>query len=94
MVESRRVCVGLDVHARSIRLAAIRGDELLVERTFGYDEERLERVLGEWAGVRCCYEAGPTGFGSAPWLIDFLSLRLCLRERRVDRAEAAPEGVS
>ena len=35
MLESTTVTVGLDVHARSIRLAA----------------------------VRCCYEAGPTGFG-------------------------------
>jgi len=57
------VAVGLDVHARSIRLAAVRAEELLEERTLPYDEEAVERVLRRWPGVRCCYEAGPTGFG-------------------------------
>src|SRR2546425_8703797 len=57
------VTVGLDVHARSIRLAAVRADELLEERTLPYDHEQLERALRRWPGVRCCYEAGPTGFG-------------------------------
>jgi transposase len=55
--------VGLDVHARSIRLAAVRADELLEERTLPYDEEQVERLLRRWPGARCCYEAGPTGFG-------------------------------
>jgi transposase len=63
MHESTTVLVGLDVHARSIRLAAIRGDELLEERTLAHDEEQVERVLRRWPIVRCCYEAGPTGFG-------------------------------
>src|SRR5216110_1803192 len=63
MVESTRVTVGLDVHARSIRLAAVRADELLEERTLAYDEQAVERLLRRWPGVRCCYEAGPTGFG-------------------------------
>jgi transposase len=63
MREFRTVTVGLDVHARSIRLAAIRADELLEERTLPYDEEAVERVLRRWPAVRCCYEAGPTGFG-------------------------------
>jgi transposase len=63
MNESTTVTVGLDVHARSIRLAAIRGDELLDERTLAYDQEALERALRRWPQVRCCYEAGPTGFG-------------------------------
>jgi transposase len=57
------VAVGLDVHARSVRLAAVRADELLEERTLPYDEDAVERVLRRWPGVRCCYEAGPTGFG-------------------------------
>jgi len=57
------VTVGLDVHARSIRLAVVRADELLEERTLAYDEEAVERVLRRWPVVRCCYEAGPTGFG-------------------------------
>jgi transposase len=63
MHESTTVTVGLDVHARSIRLAAVRADELVEERTLPYDEEQLERLLSRWPGARCCYEAGPTGFG-------------------------------
>src|SRR5436190_21472824 len=63
MFESTTVTVGLDVHARSIRLAAVRADELLEERTLPYDEEAVERALRRWPAVRCCYEAGPTGFG-------------------------------
>jgi hypothetical protein len=70
MVESRTVTVGLDVHARSIRLAAVRADELLEERTLPYDEEAVERILRRWPGVRCCYEAGPTGFGLYRRLVD------------------------
>ena len=57
------VAIGLDVHARSIRLAAVRADELLEERTLPYDEEAVARVARRWPGARCCYEAGPTGFG-------------------------------
>src|SRR5436190_22377284 len=63
MFESTTVTVGLDVHARSIRLAAVRADQLLEERTLAYDEEAVERALRRWPSVRCCYEAGPTGFG-------------------------------
>ena len=62
MVESTTVTVGLDVHARSI-VAAVRADELLEERTLPYDEEAVERLLRRWPSVRCCDEAGPTGFG-------------------------------
>src|SRR5881296_2652210 len=64
------VTVGLDVHARSVRLAAVRADELLEERTLPYDEEAVERALRRWTSVRCCYEAGPTGFGLYRHLID------------------------
>ena len=63
MYDSTAVTIGLDVHARSIRLAAVRADELLEERTLAYDEEAVERLLRRWPKVRCCYEAGPTGFG-------------------------------
>ena len=80
MNESTTVTVGLDVHARSIRLAAVRADELLEERTLPYDEEAVERVLRRWPGVRCCYEAGPTGFG----------LQRHLVERGIDCAVVAP----
>jgi transposase len=60
---SSTVSVGLDVHAASVRLAVVRADELLDERTLAYDLEAVERVLGRWPGARVCYEAGPTGFG-------------------------------
>jgi transposase len=59
------VSVGLDVHSASIRLAVVRADELLDERTLAYDLEAVERVVGRWSGARVCYEAGPTGFGLA-----------------------------
>jgi hypothetical protein len=59
MPESTTVTVGLDVHASSIRLAAVRADELLDERTLPYDHEAVERSLRHWPVVRCCYEAGP-----------------------------------
>ena len=64
------VAVGLDVHARSVRLAAVRAEELLEERTLPYDEEAVERVLRRWPLVRCCYEAGPTGFGLYRYLVE------------------------
>src|SRR5580765_7181590 len=70
MFESMTVTVGLDVHARSIRLAAVRADELVEERTLPYDEEAVERVLRQWPAVRCCYEAGPTGFGLYRHLVE------------------------
>src|SRR5436190_21146183 len=69
MSESTRVTVGLDVHARSIRLAAVCADELLEERTLAYDEEQLERLLRRWPAVRCCYEAGrPASVSIGFWL--------------------------
>jgi transposase len=57
------VSVGLDVHARSIHLTALRADELLDERSLPNDHETVERAVSRWSGARCCYEAGPTGFG-------------------------------
>ena len=80
MSESMTVAVGLDVHARSIRLAAVRAGELLEERTLSYDVEEVERALRRWPGVRCCYEAGPTGFGLQRFLV----------ERGIDCAVVAP----
>ena len=70
MSESTTVTIGLDVHASSVRVAAIRGDELLDERTLPYDLEAVERVLRRWPSVRCCYEAGPTGFGLFRYLVE------------------------
>src|SRR5437870_13205491 len=52
------VAVGLDVHARSIRLAAMRADELLEERTLPYDEETVERLLRRWPRVRAVMRRG------------------------------------
>src|SRR5580765_6963634 len=80
MFESTTVTVGLDVHARSIRLAAVRADELVEERTLPYDEEQVERALRRWPSVRCCYEAGPTGF----------VLYRFLTERELDCVVVAP----
>jgi len=70
MNDSTTVTVGLDVHARSIRLAAVRAYELLEERTLPYDEEAVELALRRWPAVRCCYEAGPTGFGLQRFLVE------------------------
>ena len=36
----------------SVRLAAVRADELLDERTLPYDHEAVERALRAWPGVR------------------------------------------
>jgi hypothetical protein len=51
MVESTTVTVGLDVHARSIRLAAVRADELLDERTLPYDHAAVGRAVSRWPGA-------------------------------------------
>ena len=45
------VAVGLDVHARSIRLAAVRADELLEERTLRYDEDGVELSCAAGRGL-------------------------------------------
>lgn len=65
MIESTAatVTVALDVAKSSARLAALRTDELLDERTLPYDFEAIESSLARWPGARVCYEAGPTGFG-------------------------------
>src|SRR3954453_1751828 len=68
MSESRTVTIGLDGHAASVRLAAVRADELLEERTLPYDHQAVERAVSRWPRVRCCYEAGPTGYGLARYL--------------------------
>jgi transposase len=70
MIESTTITVGLDVHARSIRLDAVRAEELLEEPTLPYDEEAVARLLLQWPAVRCCYEAGPTGFGLYRFLVE------------------------
>jgi transposase len=57
------VSIGLDVHARLVHLTALRAGELLEQRSLPNDLEMVERALARWPGARCCYEAGPTGFG-------------------------------
>jgi transposase len=42
----------------------------LEERTLPYDEEAVELLLRGWPVVRCCYEAGPTGFGLQRFLVE------------------------
>ncbi len=37
--------------------------ELLDERSLPNDHGLVERALARWPDARCCYEAGPTGFG-------------------------------
>ena len=56
---------GLDVHAASISVAVVRGDELLAEARWPYDAELVVRELRRYGVRRACYEAGPTGFGLA-----------------------------
>jgi transposase len=70
MRDGATVTVGLDVHRASVRLAALRADELLEERTLPYDPVAVERALGRWPRVLCCYEAGPTGFGLYRHLVE------------------------
>jgi transposase len=60
---TKTVSVALDVHKSSVRLAAVRADELLDVRTLPYDHAAVERAVSRWPGARVCYEAGPTGFG-------------------------------
>ena len=64
-ITNRTPTVALDVHQDSVRLCAIRADEILDERTLPYDHEKIGLTLKQWPGVRACYEAGPTGYGLA-----------------------------
>ena len=72
--------MGLDVHASSVVLAAVRDDELLEERTLPTDNEAVASALARWPSARACYEAGPTGFG----------LHRHLRERGIACEVVAP----
>jgi len=55
--------VGLDVHKASIRLAAVADGAILHEQTIPHDLAIVDTVLARFPAARCCYEAGPTGFG-------------------------------
>src|SRR5689334_12263723 len=80
MNESRTVPAGLDAHARSIRLAAVRADEPFEERTLPYDEAAVDATLRRVPASRYGYEAGPTGFGLYRYLTGY----------RIDCAVVAP----
>jgi hypothetical protein len=57
------VAVGLDGHKSSVRLAAVRGGEVVREVTLAFDPAAVERQLRAWAGG-AGLSAGPTdGFG-------------------------------
>ena len=67
---TKTLYVGLDVHKDSIVVAvAEEGREpARVVGTVPYDMKALRKVLdklGPRSAVRCCYEAGPTGYGLA-----------------------------
>lgn len=63
MMDAMPATAGLDVHKATIRVAVIRGGELLFERTLPHDHQQVIVALECWPGVRVCQEAGPTGFG-------------------------------
>jgi transposase len=58
--------VGLDVHAETIAVAVAEGSSEV--RSLGTIPNRLESVrkmisrLGAAGTLKCCYEAGPTGY--------------------------------
>jgi len=56
--------IGLDVHAHSIKAAALVHETgVLIEKSFGYDALTLcEWIKSLEQPVRCIYESGPTGF--------------------------------
>ncbi len=56
--------VGLDVHAESVAIAvAEKGSAPAMLGVFPNDIASLVRRLRRMGDVRCCYEAGPTGYG-------------------------------
>lgn len=56
---------GLDVHAASVSMAIVRGDELIAEARLPYDAAQVAAELRRCGVAGACYEAGPTGFGLA-----------------------------
>ncbi len=56
---------GLDVHAASVSVAVVHGDELLAEARLPHDAELVCRELRRCGVARACHEAGPSGFGLA-----------------------------
>lgn len=74
---------GLDVHATTVRVSAVCGDELVGEATLKYDLASIETKLRSLGVDRCCYEAGCTGF----------ELQRFLQGRGIDCVVIAPSLV-
>jgi transposase len=70
-VKVQRTSVGLDVHARSVVACGLDGDtgEVFQRRLCPDHQEVLEWIKGLPAPVAVTYEAGPTGFGLARFLL-------------------------
>ncbi len=70
-MKRHRTSVGLDVHARSIAACALDGDtgEVFQRRLTPDYQEVLEWLRGLPGRVAVTYEAGPTGFGLARFLL-------------------------
>ena len=68
----QRTSVGLDVHARSVFGFGLDGEtgEVFSRRLSTDHREILEWVHGLPGPVAVTYEAGPTGFGLARFLVD------------------------
>ena len=67
----QRTSVGLDVHARSVVACGLDGDtgEVFQRRLCPDHQEVLEWIKRLPAPVAVTYEAGPTGFGLARFLL-------------------------
>jgi transposase len=70
-VKVQRTSIGLDVHARSVVACGLDGDtgEVFQRRLCPDHREVLEWIGGLPAPVAVTYEAGPTGFGLARFLL-------------------------
>lgn len=68
----QRTSVGLDVHARSVVGCGLDGEtgEVFQRRLSPDHREILEWINGLPAPVAVTYEAGPTGFGLARYLLE------------------------
>jgi hypothetical protein len=65
MSNTTAVTVGLDVNARSVRLAALRDDELLEECTLPYDHAAIDTTSPSSAcATASSYRDNPGGSGA------------------------------
>lgn len=70
-MKNHRTSVGLDVHARSVVACGLDGEtgELFERRMSPDHKEILEWIRALPGSVHVVYEAGPTGFGLARFLL-------------------------